>query len=285
MKYMKKGILSKLFAGVILVTMMATLVACGKKSDDKSASSTTSTKQETKLDKIKKSGKLVVGTSADYPPYEFHKQVNGKDEIVGFDITIANEIAKDLGVKLEVKDMAFNGLLAALNGDKVDMIIAGMNPTPERAKSIDFSKVYYQAVQAIVVRAEDKDKYKTLDSLKGKKVGVQMSTTQEEITKKQIAGAEVVSLAKITDLVLQLKSKKVDAIVVELPVATSYVDKNKDLIVSDMKFDAASQNKGAAVAIKKNSPEFVNEVNKTLDKLMNEKSIEKFVIDANNQVE
>jgi ABC-type amino acid transport/signal transduction systems, periplasmic component/domain len=280
---MKKGILSKLFVGVILVTMIATLGACGKKTDDKSANA--STKEETKLDKIKKSGKLVIGTSADYPPYEFHKQTNGKDEIVGFDIMIADKIAKDLGVQLEIKDMAFNGLLAALNGDKVDMIVAGMNPTPERAKSVDFSKVYYQAVQAIVVRAEDNDKYKTLDSLKGKKVGVQISTTQEELAKKQIAGAEVKSLGKITDLVLELKYKKVDAIVVELPVATSYVDKNKDLAVSDMKFDAATQTKGAAVAIKKNSPEFVNAVNKTLDQLMNDKSIEKFVIDATNQVE
>lgn len=280
---MKKSVLSKLVVGIILTAVIGTLGGCGKKADDKL--SNVSAKEETKLDKIKKSGKLVIGTSADYPPYEFHKQINGKDEIVGFDIKIAEQIAKDLGVKLEVKDMAFNGLLASLNGDKVDMIIAGMNPTEERAKSVDFSKIYYRAVQAIMVRAEDKDKYKTLDSLKGKKVGVQISTVQEELAKKQISGAEVKSLGKITDLVLELKYKKVDAIVVELPVATSYADKNKDLAVSDMKFDAASQNKGAAVAIKKNSPEFVNAVNKTLDQLMNDKSIEKFVIEANNEVE
>ncbi len=75
-----------------------------------------------------------MATSADYPPYEFHKVVNGKDEIVGFDIEIAKEIAKQLGVELEIKDIKFDGLLAALQGGTVDMVISGMTPTEERKK-------------------------------------------------------------------------------------------------------------------------------------------------------
>jgi arginine/lysine/histidine transporter system substrate-binding protein len=279
----KKGL--KNIIGIILsLSIVVSLSACGKKNDDKS-SNASAVKQETKLDRIKKAGKLVIGTSADYPPYEFHKMINGKDEIVGFDIMIANEIAKDLGVKLEVKDITFNGLLEALKGDKVDFVIAGMNPTPDRAKEVDFTNIYYKAVQAVMVRTEDKDKYKSLEDLKGKKVGVQMGTVQEELAKDQIIGAEVKSLGKITDLVLELKNKKVDALVVEFPVATSYADKNKDISVSGLKFKDDSQEKGSAIAVQKNSPEFVEALNKVLDKLIQNKSIEKFVTDATNMVE
>lgn len=281
---MKKNVLSKIFSAIIVTTMIFSLTACGKKAEEKTTPNNTA-KAETKLDKIKKSGKLVVGTSADYPPYEFHKQINGKDEIVGFDIEIAKQLAKDLGVQMEIKDMTFNGLLEAIKTDKIDIVFAGMNPTAERAKEVDFSKIYYKAVQAVIVRTEDKDKYKTFADLKGKKIGVQLATTQEEIAKSQITGADIKSLGKITDLVLELKNKKVDALVVELPVAQSYSDKNKDIMVSDMKFETKTEEKGSAAAVKKDSPELVEAINKTLDKLINDKSIEKFVTAANEMVD
>jgi arginine/lysine/histidine transporter system substrate-binding protein len=281
---MKNKVLKKIIGVVLTLSMVISLSACAKKSDEKSPNAPAG-KVETKVDKIKKAGKLVIGTSADYPPYEFHKMVNGKDEIVGFDIAIANELAKELGVKLEVKDITFNGLLEALKADKIDLIIAGMNPTPERAKEVDFTKIYYKAVQGIMVRAEDKDKYKSLADLKGKKVGVQMGTVQEELGKAEITGAEIKSLGKITDLVLELKGKKVDALVVELPVATAYADKNKDIMVSGLKFKEDSQDKGSAIAVQKNSPELVEFLNKSLDKLMTSKTIEKFVAEANEMVE
>lgn len=166
---MKKSILNKIGSVLIITLMVFSLSACGKKADN-ATGQTASAKGETNLDKIKKSGKLIVGTSADYPPYEFHKQVNGKDEIVGFDIEIANQLAKDLGVQLEVKDITFNGLLESLKAGKIDMIIAGMNPTAERAKEVDFSKIYYTSTQAVLVRTEDKDKYKSLSDLSGKKL-------------------------------------------------------------------------------------------------------------------
>lgn len=266
---MKKGILNKLVAVTLMASMVFTLAACTKKP----------------MERVKDAGTLIVGTSADYPPYEFHKTINGVDKIVGFDIMIAEEIAKDLGVKLEIKDMKFDGLLGALKSNKIDMVIAGMNPTAERAKEVDFSKVYYTAVQAVIVRAEDKDKLKSFADLSGKKVGVQMATTQEEIAKAQIKGAEIKSLGKITDLVLELKNKKVDALVVELPVAKSYADKNADIFVSDMKFSEETAQKGSAVAMTKGNQEFVDSVNKTLDRLIKEDKISKFVTDANNMVE
>ena len=89
-------------------------------------------KGQSSLEKIKASGKIILGTSADYPPYEFQALIDGKDTIVGFDIELAKEIAKDLGVELEIKDMSFDGLLAALASGNVDMVISGMTPTEYR---------------------------------------------------------------------------------------------------------------------------------------------------------
>lgn len=272
---MKKGMIKKISSVIVALTMVVSLSACTKKTDASTASA---------LDKIKKSKKLVLGTSADYAPYEFHKTVDGKDTIIGFDIAIAKEVAKDLGVELEIKDVKFDGLLAALQSGNVDMVMAGMTPTEERKKNVDFSKVYYTAVQEIIVRTEDKDKFNSIDDFKGKKIGVQKGSLQEEIAKDQMKDSELKSLGKVTDLVLELKNKKVDAIIVEKPVADAYVSKNPDMSLAKAKVKE-SEDGGSAVAIKKGSEDFVNAVNKTLDRLINEKSIEKFVIEANEQVE
>ncbi|MCT8975424.1 ABC transporter substrate-binding protein [Clostridium sp. CX1] len=278
---MLKKSLKKFIAMSLVVGSMVTFAACGSQSTSTSGSGDKS--QSASMERIKKNGKLVLGTSADYPPYEFHKSINGKDEIVGFDIEVAKEIAKDLGVKLEVKDMKFDGLLAALDQGNVDIVVAGMTPTPEREKNVDFSNVYYQAVQTIVVRASDKDKIKSTDDLKGKKIGVQKGAIQEQIAQKQVSGAQPVALGKISDLMLALKSNRVDAVIVELPVATSNVNANKDLVISDIKLQ--TEEAGSAAAFKKGSSDLVKEVNKTLDRLKAEKSVDKFVTDANNLVE
>ncbi|WP_426454103.1 ABC transporter substrate-binding protein [Paenibacillus sp. S-38] len=265
--------------------------ACGTKPAEQTSGSAGSgepaaantTKQESKLDAIKKAGKIIVGTSADYPPYEFHKEVNKKDEIVGFDIEIAKEIAKDLGVKLEMKDMKFEGLLPALEAGNVDFIISGMTPTPERQKSVDFTKIYYTAVQRVVVRAEDKAKYTTIDSLKGMKVGAQKGATQETIVKEQMPGSEVKAIGKITDLIMEMKTKKIEALVVEQPVADAFLSKNPDLVYADIKL--TTEDSGSAIAVKKGSTDLVEAMNKTLDRLIGDKSIDKFVTEANALVE
>lgn len=257
---------SKLVALLLTVVLTVGLSACGKK--------------ETTIDKIKKSGKIVLGTSPDYPPYEF---INDKKEVVGFDIEIANQIAKDLGVKLEIKPMEFKGLLASLQAGNVDFILAGMTPNEDRKKSVDFSQVYYTAVQTIVVRAEDKDKIKSTDDLKGKKLGVQKGTIQEDIAKEQVPGAEAKALGKITDLVLALKSNNIDAAIVEGPVAQAYVNANKDLVISEIKLK--TEEAGSAVAVKKGSDELVKSIDKTIDKLIKDKTIETWVTKANEDAD
>lgn len=233
-------------------------------------------------DKQTNSKKLVLGTSADYPPYEFHKEINGKDQIVGFDIEIAKEIAKDMGAELVIEDMKFDSLLLALNAGKVDMVMSAMNPTEERRKNVDFSNIYYQSDQAVLIRAEDKDKYKTMDDLKGKRIGAQKSSIYEDMAR-SVPNATVDALSKISDLVLSLESKRIEAIILELPVAESYAKNRSTIVVSEAKPESSED--GYAIAFRKGSEDMVNQVNSTIDRLEKEDKINQYVADASTLAE
>ncbi|ACS99735.1 ABC transporter substrate-binding protein [Paenibacillus sp. JDR-2] len=268
---------------ILTLVVVVTLAACGGKNNANNSSSNETPAASAdngaaeatgKLADIKKAGKIVLGTSAEYAPYEFHKNVDGKDQIVGFDIEIAKEVAKDLGVDLEIKDMDFGNLLAELKLGKIDFVIAGMTPDEERAKAVDFSKVYYEAKQGVLVRAEDKDKFTTMADLEGKAIGVQMGSTQEKIAQ-GIKGAKLKSLGKTTDLVLELKSKKVDALIVELPVAQGYANVNSDLALTSISPEYESG--GSAVAVNKGEKDLLAEIQKTLDHLTADKKIDQWV--------
>lgn len=231
----------------------------------------------------KETDKIVLGTSADYPPYEFHKEVNGKDTIVGFDIEIAKEIAKDLGVELEIKDMEFGGLLADLKTNKVDFVIAGMTPDAERAKEVDFSTIYYNAEHGLVINKKDIDKYKDISDLKGKIIGVQKGSIQEDIATEQIEGAQIKALGKVSNLMLELKTGKVDAVVVEQPVAGAYVKNNAELYMTDIIFK--DEEGGSAVAVKKGNKELLDSINKAIERLIKENKIDEFVLNATESID
>lgn len=226
--------------------------------------------------------KLIMGTSADFPPYEFHKMVDGKDTIVGFDIEIAKEIAADLGQELEVKDLPFDSLLNELASGRIDMVISGLSPTPERAEAVGLSDIYYKAEQAVVVREADKDKFATMDALKGAKIGIQTGSIQEDIAK-GIEGAQLTSLSKISEIVLQLQSNRVDASIMEGPVAKSFVKNVKGLVITDAKPEV--EDDGYVIGVKKGNTELLDQVNKTLSRLNSEGKIDEFVTAASELAE
>ncbi len=264
----------------VVLIMMCTLVLFSGCTQEAGTTDSEEANEEvqTKLDKIKEKGELVVGTSADYPPYEFHYVKDGKDEISGFDISIAKAIAEDLGVELVLEDMGFKALLPALQSNKIDMVIAGMTPTEERKENVDFSKIYYTAEQGVLLKEEDLDKVKSADDLTGKVIGVQKATIQEDIAKEQIEDAQIEALTSIKDLVLALNSNKIDVVIAELPVANAYKKNVEGLAVADFTFkDEAG---GSAIATQKGNTEFVAAINKTLDKLIEEKKIDEFVVEA-----
>ena len=253
---------------VILMVAMA-FAGCGAEAE------------ASKVAAIKEAGQLVLGTSADYPPYEFHKMINGEDEIVGFDIMIAQEIADELGVELVIQDMAFDGLIAALQGGKVDIIVAGMSDTPERAEVVDFSQQYYYEKQTLLIKEEMIEIYTDLASLDGVKIGVQTSSIQEGLAQEQLTNSTLTSLPDISALVLELKTGKVEGIVLVKPVANGYIAQNPDLSLSTIDF---GQSDGASAAVQKGS-DLVESVNKVLTEIIENGSLEEFVFEATMMLE
>lgn len=219
---------------------------------------------------------VILGTSAEYMPYEFHKTIDGVDTIVGFDIEIAKEIAKDMGAELVIKDTSFDALLPELTSGRIDFVISGMNPTEDRRKSIDFSIPYYRAEQSIIVRKEDKDKYNTVESLEGANFGVQKSSVQEKIAK-SIPNSNVISLDKVPDLLLQLETGRVDVVIAEYPVAKANINEDT-MVITDAK--PVSENDEYAVGVRKGNEELLNSINATLERLKEGDQIQKFVDEA-----
>lgn len=271
---MKKGLMKKIIATAVLGIMTMGLAGCGSSNYKNSASKTDL------LEKIQKNGKLVVGMSADYAPYEFHYiDENGKDVIGGFDVDIANEIANKIGVNLVIQEMDFDALVSALPAGKVDLVISGMNPTEERAKVVDFSEVYYNSKHGILVRAEDADKYQTFADLEGAKVGVQLGSTQEKIAKTEIPNVNLQQLSNINNLILELKAGKVDAIVMEKPVAEMAVKSNPELAVGKPIYE--EQTGGNAVGIAKNNPQLLAKVNEVITELNESGKMDEYIEKAN----
>lgn len=232
------------------------------------------TSKEDKLKKIKETGQLVLGTSADYPPYEFPITTdNGNEKIVGFDISIAEEIAKDLGVELVIKNLDFSGLLDALNSNNVDLILSGISPTEERKNSIDFSNIYYTAKNVLLIQDSNKDSIKSINNLDKLNIGVQLGSIQASIANEILKNSKIKSLIRIPELVLELDTGKVDAIVTESPVAEQYSKINPSLHILDLDELNQTGEMGSAIGIKKGQQEFLNQINKTIDRLIKENKI------------
>ena len=237
-------------AALGLAAMAAfTLAGCGdsKPAASSAAASSSQQKQSALMQKIKKDGKLIVGTASGYPPYEFVDTSVGEKKVIGIDMELAQKVADKLGVKLEVQDMNFQALLTSLTSGKVDLAIAGINPTDERRKTMDFSADYLPTEQLVIIRKADAHKYKKLEDLYGKTIGVQKSTTQEALAKKEIKDAQMVALAHVPEVVLELKHGKVDGLVVEGIVGQQYVVFNDDLQFAEIKFPNAVKNSAAAI--------------------------------------
>ncbi len=230
-------------------------------------------------DKIQKDGQLIVGLSADYAPYEFHATVDGQDTIVGFDISIAQKIADDLGVKLKIEELGFDALLGALKTGKIDLIISGMSPTPERLKEVDFSDPYMTVQQKVIVRKTDKDKFTSVADFNNVKVGAQKQSTQEELAKTELTGSDVTSLQKVPDIIVNLKNKKIDAAIIEGPVADAYLQKNTDLTYADVSFENGT--KQTAIAMPKNSPVLKEKVNASIKEIKKKKLLPGYKKEAN----
>lgn len=276
----KKSIVSLL---IISLLFSFVLTACsGKKVKDVEETEVTAGEtDEVKLftiEDIKQRGKLVMGTNADYPPFEFHAIIDGKDEIVGMDIEIAKYVADSLGVELEIKDMSFNNLLGAVSTGMIDVVLAAMNPLPEREKQVSFTNLYYDANIAVLIREDDNREYSSEEDLIGKIIGVQMGTTQEDIAQ-EIENATVKSLGTNSDMVMSLKTGKIDCALLESVVAESFAKVNDDVKVAE-NLVIKNESGGTAIATQKGNEEFVEYLNELIVEMKKKELIDKWFVEA-----
>ncbi|HAR3261851.1 TPA: ABC transporter permease subunit [Staphylococcus aureus] len=236
--------------------------------------------QDQTWEKIKERGELRVGLSADYAPMEFEHTVNGKTEYAGVDIDLAKKIAKDNNLKLKIVNMSFDSLLGAFKTGKIDIIISGMTSTPERKKQVDFSDSYMMTKNIMLVKKDKVNEYKDIKDFNNKKVGAQKGTEQEKIAQTEIENASITSLSRLPDVILALKSGKVEGAVVEKPVAEAYLKQNPKLGISNVKFN--EEEKDTVIAVPKDSPKLLSQINKTIKEVKDKGLIDKYMTNAAN---
>lgn len=243
-------------------TEAVTESAAGENAESTEAAGEAASAEATgRLKAIKEAGVLKVATSPDYPPYEFEDITkDGQDKYVGADMELAKYIADKLGVKLEIEAMAFDACMAAVSEGRVDMTICGMVPKEERKSTMDFTDIYYNdGDQLIVILKDSADKYKTLADFAGQSVAAQNGTLQYDLVVSQIPDAKCEIVSAVTDGIMMLKTGKVAGIALASVAADNYLANYPDLVACDEKFDYTSL--GVVAGVVKNEPEFLAELN------------------------
>jgi polar amino acid transport system substrate-binding protein len=202
---------------------------------------------------------LVMGTSADYYPFEYIDE--NTNEIVGFDVDLAKYVAEQLGYELEVRDMDFNTLVTALRSEKVDLVAAGMTATPERMEVVDFTDPYHTSSNVILALSEKG--YADLDALSGLTLGAQSGSLQEEALlqlQEQEQNIDISTLERVPDLVQQVLIGRIDGLIIEEAVVNGYLENFKNLGVFEVLPQDDSGGSSIAFAKGSDKTEKVNEI-------------------------
>lgn len=245
--------MKKIIALVLAMLLCLSLAACGAKGST--------------LAEVKKAGKLTVATSPDFPPFE---SLEG-NEVVGIEVEIMKLVAKELGVEIEFVQMDFDSVLVGIQAAKYDCAMSGITVTPDREKNMLFTTPYYNAAQVIVVK-EDSD-IKGKADLKDKTVSVQTGTTAEEGC--QAEKIKTQGFNANADAKTALTTGKVDAWVVDNLTALQMVEDGDGLVVLEEKMT----DEPYAFAFAKGSEDLVEEINKTLEKLIENGTVEQIFDD------
>lgn len=275
--------MKKLICMLLAVTMLALCFAgCGKSdaADDKDYSAMTIEELKPLL-KTVSSGKLTVATSPDFAPYEFYAlDESGNPTLAGFDIALAGYIADYLGLELEVVPMDFDGTLMELANKKTDLGMAGYSPDPARADSMDFSDIYYTGGQSFVTAKDLAGNFQSLaDTNKPEyQIGAQVGSIQADLAKTNSPDADIVELSKVTDIIAEVLSGKLQGAYIETVVAETYAKTYPDLaVVLDVPYDS----EGSAVGVSKGNGALLAAVNLAIKAAIDDGSMAQFVADAN----
>ncbi|WP_270460209.1 transporter substrate-binding domain-containing protein [Faecalitalea cylindroides] len=220
--------MKKLVSVVLATTMMMGVVGCSSSTSDSAD----------KLEQIKEAGKIVLGTSPDFPPSEFYiLDENGEKQIVGSDISLAQAIADEIGVELEIKATDFNGVLANVQSGTVDMAISGFAQTEERKKVMQFSDGYQrddsEDYQGILTTKEIAEKYKTLDEFKDANltIAAQAGSIQYEMALKLTDESNIKQYGTIDAAALALDAGDIDAVIISSNSGEPMLDTFTDMTI------------------------------------------------------
>ena len=219
---------------------------------------------------------LVLGTSADYAPFEFmYPDENGDMQYGGIDIYVSQYIADYMGLELQVENMSFNNLLTSLGKGQFDMVLADIEATDERKEAADFSDPYLtELAPQFLVKAENADQFKSYSDFEGKTIGAQTATTKYNIIS-EIPDVSPVALQNVLDLIKEVSYGKVDAILVDGSVAQQYQATNDDLVA--LSFDELGTSADVCVAVAKGDPKgLLPKINEAIAKMNEENKIEEF---------
>lgn len=228
---------------VLMLTLL--LIGCGKNDDE-----------------------LVMVTEAGFAPYEYYEG----GEIVGVDIDIANEIAKELGKKLVIKDIAFDSIVNEVKSGKADFAAAGISYSDERAKEVDFTVNYATSKQVVIV-TEDSD-ISLPEQIKDKKIAVQLGSIADTYVTENYKDATITRQKKYLAAIQDLKTGKVDCVVMDELPAQEILKENSGLKILDKEL---TQDKYGMI-VKKGNKELLDSINKVLNRLISEGKISEYVI-------
>ncbi|MGD9808789.1 MAG: transporter substrate-binding domain-containing protein [Deferribacterales bacterium] len=219
--------------------------------------------EKSTLNQILKRGELRVGMEAGYMPFEMK---NKKGEIVGFDVDMANELAKEMGVKLVLVNTAWDGIISGLLTDKYDMIMSGMTVTPQRNLQINFADPYIVVGQTILLSSKLKDKVKSYKDLNDPKytIATKLGVTGDYATKKYMGKAKINLFETELEGAMELKNGKADAFVYDLPYNALFFAQNSNGITF---LDQPFTYEPLAWAIRKGDPDFMNFLNNMMKQM------------------
>ena len=259
--------MKKIIAAIIIVALVVALAAgCG-------------TKSGSAVDQIKKNGKIVMYCNANFPPYEY---LDGT-EVAGVDVEIGRAIAKKLGVELEIKNTAFEGIVAAIASGNGDMAITGMTITDERKEKVNFSNPYINSVQYLIVKSDSA--LETVEGLAGKKVAAVLGYTGSLILGDEISegvlmdtDTQLNDYNSAGDATLALTTGKADAVIMDEMVAKSIVAKDSSLKAVKLTYEDGSDTaEEYGVAIQKDKEDLLKIINEVVDDLVKNNKIEEFM--------
>jgi L-cystine transport system substrate-binding protein len=251
------------FTAVLLLVLSMVLSACGQSKENEGSSGDS---EQSLYDKVKEEGKLLVGTEGTYPPFTFHDE-SGK--LTGFDVEIAREVAKRLGVEAEFKETQWDAMFEGLNSNRFDMIANQVGIREDRQKKYDFSEPYIES-SAVVVVSKDNNEVKSFEDIKGLTSAQSLTSNYRDIAEEN--GAVIQGVDGLAQSIQLLEQGRVDVTVNDKISILDYMNKQKN---ANIKIAAEAEDAGqSGLMFRKGSDKLVEEVNKALEEMMKDGTYE-----------